>query len=64
MIYQIFPLPQVKRSAIVNNKQGMYKLPHELPNDLRLKTAILSAKVKILLTLAKNSWKTEIKFFP
>ena len=31
-----FLSPQVKRSAIVSNKNGSYKLPHELPNDLRL----------------------------
>ena len=37
MFYQIFLLPQVKRSAIISHKQGVYKLPHELPNDLRLR---------------------------
>ena len=37
MLYQIFISPQVKRSAIISNKQGVYELPHELPNDLRLK---------------------------
>ena len=36
MFYQIFVSPQVKQSAIVSNKQGVYELPHELPNDLRL----------------------------
>ena len=30
MFYQIFLSPQVKRSAIISNKQGV----HELPNDL------------------------------
>ena len=33
MLYQIFFLPQVKRSVITNNKKGIYKFPH----DLRLK---------------------------
>ena len=34
MVKQNFLSPQVKRSAIISNKYGMYKLPHELPNDL------------------------------
>ena len=37
MVKQNFLSPQVKRSAIISNKYGMYKLPHELPNDLRLR---------------------------
>ena len=37
MFYQIFLLPQVKRWAIITYKHGIYELPHELPNDLRLK---------------------------
>ena len=37
MFYQIFLSPQVKQSAIVSNKQGVYELPHEFPNDLRLR---------------------------
>ena len=32
MFYQIFLSPQVKQSAIISNKQGVY----QLPNDLRL----------------------------
>ena len=36
MFYQIFRSPQVKRSTIISNKQGVYELPKELPNDLRL----------------------------
>ena len=44
MFYQIFLPPQVKRSAIVSNKQVVYELPHELPNDLRLR--ILENKEK------------------
>ena len=43
MFYQIFLSPQVKRSAIISNK-GVYELPHELPNDLRL--SILENKEK------------------
>ena len=37
MLCQILLLPQVKWSAIISNKQGVYELPHELPNDLRLR---------------------------
>ena len=37
MLYQIFLSPQVKRSAIISNKQHVYELFHELPNDLNLK---------------------------
>ena len=44
MFYQIFLSPQVKRSAITSNKQGVYELSHELPNDVRLR--ILGKKEK------------------
>ena len=37
MFYQIFLSPQVKCSAIISNKQGVYEVPHELPQDLRLR---------------------------
>ena len=29
--------PQKKRSVIISNKHGIYELPHELPNHLRLR---------------------------
>ena len=35
MFYQIFFSPQVKQCMIISNKHGIYKLPHELPNELR-----------------------------
>ena len=35
MFYQIFPSTQVKRSAIISNKHGIYELPYELANNLR-----------------------------
>ena len=38
MFHQLFFTPQVKRYAIINYKHGIYELPHELPNDLRLGT--------------------------
>ena len=34
--YQIFLSPQVKQSVISINKYGIYELPPELPNDLKL----------------------------
>ena len=37
ILYQIFLLPQVQRKIIISNKQGIYELPYELPNDLRLR---------------------------
>ena len=32
---QIFLSPQVERWAIITYKHGIYKLPHELPKDLK-----------------------------
>ena len=37
MLYQIFPLPQVKRWAIITYNHGTHKFPHKLLNDLRLR---------------------------
>ena len=37
MFYQIFLSHQVKRWAIITYEHGIYELPHELPNDLRLR---------------------------
>ena len=37
MFYQIFLSLQVKRIVIISNKHGIYRLPHELPNDLGLR---------------------------
>ena len=37
MFYQIFLSPQVKRWAIITYKHDIYELPHELPNDLKLR---------------------------
>ena len=36
MFYEIFLSPQVKRSAIITYKHGIYKLAHVLPNGLIL----------------------------
>ena len=46
MFYQIFISPQVKRSAIISNKQGVYELPHELPNDRKKRLLIEKKKKK------------------
>ena len=37
MFDKIFVSPQVKRIVIISNKHGIYDLPYELPNDLRLR---------------------------
>ena len=37
IFYQIFFSPQVKRSMIVSNKHSICKLPHELPNNFRVR---------------------------
>ena len=34
MLDQILSSPEVKPSLIINNKLGIYKLSHKLPNDL------------------------------
>ena len=36
MFDKIFVSPQVKRVVTISNKHGIYQLPHELRNDLRL----------------------------
>ena len=37
MFYQIFLSPEAKRWVIITYKYRIYELPHELPNDLRLR---------------------------
>ena len=37
MFYQIFLSAEVNQCAIITYKHGIYQLPHELPNDLRLR---------------------------
>ena len=29
--------PQLQRTVIISNKHGIYELPHELPNDFKLR---------------------------
>ena len=38
MFDKISVSPQVKQIVIISNKHGIYKLPQELPNNLRLRT--------------------------
>ena len=79
MFYQFSFSPQAKQSVIINNKRGIYKLSHKLPNDLRLireyqenlsishnysLVPSLSSKIKLLLILAPNPLKMEIELFP
>ena len=47
MFYQIFFSPQVARSTIIIYRHGIYKLPHELLNDLRVR--ILGKKSQEIL---------------
>ena len=37
MFYKISLSPLVKQCLIITYKHGIYKLPHKLPNDLRLR---------------------------
>ena len=37
MFYQILFSQHVKRSPVISNKQPIYELLHELPNNLRLR---------------------------
>ena len=48
MFYQLFLSPQVKRWAIIKYKHGIYELPHELANHLRLTI------LKQIFSLEKN----------
>ena len=38
LFFQILLSPQAKRIVVISNKYGIYKLPHELTIDLRLRT--------------------------
>ena len=37
MFYQVFLSPQVKQSTIISQKHGLYELPQEFQNNLRLR---------------------------
>ena len=70
MFEQIFLSRLVKRSMIISDKHGIFKLPHELPDSLRLMVlgnyevsrrfqnfSSLPPKIKILSVLAKSPEK-------
>ena len=79
MFGKIFLSTQVKLIKVISNKQGIYKLPHELLNNLRLQeiwkyqedlktynyslVLSLASKIWILSILVKNFWKIEIELF-
>ena len=68
MFYQIFLSPQVKRSAIINNKHSIYELPHELLNDIRLRVLANYARSRksenfIKLQPSAQSFSKKEKFF-
>ena len=46
MLYQIPLSPQVEQCAIITYKHGIYKLPHELPSNLRLKDLRILGKIR------------------
>ena len=46
MFCQPFLSPQVKRCAIITYEHGIYELPHELPNDLRLYKIMKSGNIR------------------
>ena len=74
MFKKIFVSPQVKRIVIISNKHGIYVLPHELPNDLRLRTLRKLGNIKKISKLhkiiawyptpAKHPLKIEIEPLP
>ena len=58
MFYQIFLSPQMIRSVIISNRQGVHKLLQELLNNLRLRTLENKGKSgKSLTRLIENKEK-------
>ena len=55
ILHQIFFPPQMKQSAIISNKHGIYELPHELPNDLRLRVLKNRKHQETIKTSLNNS---------
>ena len=37
ILYQIFFSPQMSPSVIISNRHGIYQLPDEFPNNLKLR---------------------------
>ena len=62
MFYQILLSPQVKQSKITSNKYSIWELPHELPNDLRLRKYLENLKFhRIIVFQNKNFVNTSKK---
>ena len=55
MFYQTFLSPQVKQCAIITYKHCIYKLPRELPNDLRLRILAIRKYQESVLTSQNDS---------
>ena len=51
MFYQNFLLPQVKGWAIITKNHDIYELPHELPNNLTLRTFLKKDKGNSTLSM-------------
>ena len=58
MVERIFLSPEVKRSVIISNNYGIYELPHDLPNDLRLRLELENIR-KISKSSAQSSSQNE-----
>ena len=56
-VFQIFFSPQVKGCVVITYKHGIYYLPHELSNDLRLRilgnSKILEKSLKLHRKMAQ-----------
>ena len=62
MFYQILLSLQVKQSKITSNKYGIWDLPHELPNDFRLRKYLENLKFhRIIVFQNKNFVNTSKK---
>ena len=48
ILYQIFFLPQVKKSVIISNNHGIYDLSRELPNDFTLSSVVVTERSHVL----------------
>ena len=60
---QIFLSPQVKWNAISSNKHGIYELPHELPDNLRLRILWSSYDLILVRTIGMEymtQWNTNL----
>ena len=64
MFYNVFFSSQMKRSLIISNKHGIFGLPHDLPNDLRLRIFgnwVISDKSQNFTEFHENKFITKFK---